>query len=160
METFFWLWQKNSARLLNLMREDEICVCFFTEVLDESQPKISDILHICEMLELVRSRREGKWMHYRIMSLKTKLPRRVLRETLEWFEKSRRYAERLRKIYVACCGVSDPVTIIRAPKPETFAQTNMSYERRRIGNLFVVIYLSIFVRDNDDNHCRSSSHVF
>jgi len=42
METFFLaLADKTRLRLLNLMREDEVCVCYFTEVLGVSQPKIS-----------------------------------------------------------------------------------------------------------------------
>ncbi|WP_242531466.1 ArsR/SmtB family transcription factor, partial [Vibrio alginolyticus] len=38
---FLALSDRTRLRLLNLMRNGEICVCFFTEVLGESQPKVS-----------------------------------------------------------------------------------------------------------------------
>src|SRR3954463_428771 len=67
METFFLaLADKTRLRLLNLMREDEICVCFFTEVLGQSQPKISRHLAYLRNAGIVEARRDGKWMHYRI----------------------------------------------------------------------------------------------
>ncbi|MFN2391782.1 MAG: ArsR/SmtB family transcription factor, partial [Pyrinomonadaceae bacterium] len=67
MEIFFLaLADKTRLRLLNLMRENEVCVCFFTEVLDESQPKISRHLAYLRNAEIVSARREGKWIHYKI----------------------------------------------------------------------------------------------
>ena len=38
---FTALADKTRLRLLNLMRDEEVCVCFFTEVLGDSQPKVS-----------------------------------------------------------------------------------------------------------------------
>ena len=38
---FLGLADKTRLRILNLIRDDEVCVWFFTEVLGESQPKIS-----------------------------------------------------------------------------------------------------------------------
>ena len=47
METMFMaLADKTRLRLLNLMAADEVCVCFFTEVLGDSQPKILSLIHI------------------------------------------------------------------------------------------------------------------
>src|SRR5215218_9955260 len=67
METFFLaLVDKTRLRLLNLMREDEVCVCYFTEVLGESQPKISRHLAYLRNAGIVSARREGKWMSYKI----------------------------------------------------------------------------------------------
>ena len=84
METFFMaLADKTRLRLLNLMREDEICVCFFTEVLNESQPKISRHLAYLRNAGMVEARRDGKWMHYRIIEPENKITARILRETLE-----------------------------------------------------------------------------
>ena len=65
LESFFMaLADKTRLRLLNLMRNGEICVCFFTEVLEESQPKISRHLAYLRNAGLVEARRDGKWMHY------------------------------------------------------------------------------------------------
>ena len=69
METLFLaLADKTRLRLLNLMREDEICVCYFTEALGESQPKISRHLAYLRNAGIVSARREGKWMNYKIES--------------------------------------------------------------------------------------------
>src|SRR6185312_17181092 len=53
-------------RLLSMMRSREICVCFFTAVIDAPQPTISRHLAYLRGKGLVEARREGKWMHYRM----------------------------------------------------------------------------------------------
>ena len=53
-------------RLLNLMGSQELCVCYFVEVLGQPQPKISRHLAYLRNAGLVLSRREGTWWHYRI----------------------------------------------------------------------------------------------
>jgi ArsR family transcriptional regulator len=49
-----------------LAAEEELCVCELTHALHLSQPKISR--HLAHLREsgLLRSRREGQWMYYRI----------------------------------------------------------------------------------------------
>jgi ArsR family transcriptional regulator, arsenate/arsenite/antimonite-responsive transcriptional repressor len=133
LETFFLaLADKTRLRLLNLMRDEEICVCFFTEVLGESQPKISRHLAYLRNAGLVEARRDGKWMHYRIIEPNNELARRVLRETLEGLRERDDMREDHEKLYVACCGVSVPLTISRAPKPDTFAVTNINQSREEL----------------------------
>ena len=53
-------------RLLNLMDGREVCVCYFVEILKQGQPKISRHLAYLRRAGIVESRRDGKWMHYRI----------------------------------------------------------------------------------------------
>jgi ArsR family transcriptional regulator len=53
-------------RLLNLMAGREVCVCYFVEILGQSQPKISRHLAYLRNAGIVTARREGKWMHYSI----------------------------------------------------------------------------------------------
>lgn len=133
METFFLaLADKTRLRLLNLMRDEEICVCFFTEVLGESQPKISRHLAYLRNAGLVEARRDGKWMHYRIIEPENEVAQKVLHETLEGLKMRDDMQKDYEKLYVACCGISVPVTISRAPKPDTFAQSNMNYEREEL----------------------------
>ena len=55
-------------RLLNLMGGREVCVCYFVEILRQGQPKISRHLAYLRKAGLVAARREGKWMHYRIVA--------------------------------------------------------------------------------------------
>jgi len=54
-------------RLLNLMAGREVCVCHFVEILGQSQPKISRHLAYLRRAGVVSARRDGKWMHYRIL---------------------------------------------------------------------------------------------
>ncbi len=53
-------------RILNLLSEGEVCVCFFTETLKESQPKVSRHLAYLRGANLVSTRRDGKWIYYTI----------------------------------------------------------------------------------------------
>ena len=54
-------------RLLNLIGGREVCVCYFVEILRQGQPKISRHLAYLRRAGLVAARREGKWMHYRMV---------------------------------------------------------------------------------------------
>jgi len=54
-------------RCLLLMRaEDELCVCELTHALDEIQPKISRHLATLREAGVVRDRRAGQWIFYRL----------------------------------------------------------------------------------------------
>lgn len=53
-------------RLLNLMKQKEVCVCYLQEVLKTNQPKISRHLAYLKKAGLVEARRDGRWMHYRL----------------------------------------------------------------------------------------------
>jgi ArsR family transcriptional regulator len=63
---FLALGDKTRLRIINLIRGGEVCVWFFTEVLNESQPKISRHLAYLRNAGVVTTRREGKWIYYRI----------------------------------------------------------------------------------------------
>ena len=66
-ELFFSaLADRTRLRLLNLMSEGEVCVCFFAEALGTNNPKISRHLAYLRRANLVSGRRDGKWMHYRV----------------------------------------------------------------------------------------------
>ena len=104
-------------RLLNLMLQGEICVCFLVETLEEPQPKVSRHLAYLRRAGLVEVRREGKWMHYRIAQLKDEDAGRVLDDVLRWLENEpqmKRDRSRLRSV---CCAPSLPAALVGAPKP-------------------------------------------
>lgn len=63
---FLALGDKTRLRIINLIRGGEVCVWFFTEVLGESQPKISRHLAYLRNAGVVTTRREGKWIYYSI----------------------------------------------------------------------------------------------
>ena len=63
---FAALADRTRLRLLNLIADREICVCYLVEILRISQPKVSRHLAYLRRAGMVASRREGKWMHYRL----------------------------------------------------------------------------------------------
>jgi len=131
METFFMaLADKTRLRLLNLLRADEICVCFFTEVLGESQPKISRHLAYLRNARIVEARRDGKWVHYRIARPQDPFAVEVLDDTLRWLAAQTAMRRDYQKLVAACCAPSAPVTIMRAPKPDTFAEADMNVRQK------------------------------
>lgn len=63
---FMALADRTRLRLLNLMAGDGVCVNHFTEILGESQPKVSRHLAYLRNSGLVDTRRNGKWIYYSI----------------------------------------------------------------------------------------------
>lgn len=120
---FLALADKTRLRILNLIREDEVCVCYFTEVLGESQPKISRHLAYLRNAGIVSARREGKWMNYSIQFPEDADTARILQNTLFWLESQKDLQEDFERLSKVCSTVDVPVTIARAPTPKTFIQT-------------------------------------
>ena len=81
---FLALSDRTRLRLLNLMGDDEVCVCFFVEVLGEPQPKISRHLAYLRQAGVVTARREGKWMHYRITKPSEPQAAKIFADLMEW----------------------------------------------------------------------------
>jgi ArsR family transcriptional regulator, arsenate/arsenite/antimonite-responsive transcriptional repressor len=52
------------GRVLNLLREQELCVCDLSEQLEVAQSKLSFHLKILREAGLVRARQEGRWVYY------------------------------------------------------------------------------------------------
>ncbi len=111
-------------RLLNLMRHDEVCVCFFTEALGESQPKISRHLAYLRNSGLVKARREGKWMHYSVNWPDDETARGLLENLLDWLSDKKELQTEHEKLVAACCSPDVPLTIAKAPKPESIVEAN------------------------------------
>jgi ArsR family transcriptional regulator len=104
-------------RLINLIGDEEICVCFFVEVLKTNQPKISRHLAYLKRAGVVAARREGKWMHYRLVEPADPHAARIFREVRSWLDNNAAMVSdrtRLRKI---CCAPQLPVQLKRAPLP-------------------------------------------
>lgn len=53
-------------RIIKLLEGGELCVCDMVAACDMSQPKVSFHLGVLKTAGLVKDRKEGKWMHYRI----------------------------------------------------------------------------------------------
>jgi len=85
IETIFMaLADQTRLRILNLIRDGEVCVVDFTEVLGVSQPKISRHLAYLRNAGVVEARRDGKWMHYSIRWPEDRGAGAVLGSTLDW----------------------------------------------------------------------------
>src|SRR6202046_3983865 len=90
MQQFFQALGDNTRlRLLNLMGDQEVCVCYFVEILGGPQPKISRHLAYLRNAGIVSARREGKWMHYRIVMPPHVGASQVLRQTLDSLKEDR-----------------------------------------------------------------------
>jgi ArsR family transcriptional regulator len=106
-------------RLINLMAAQEICVCYFVEVIDAPQPKISRHLAYLRRAGIVASRREGKWMHYRLVTPSDPNAATVLKATLDSLKQDRELQRDLLKLNRACCGPKSLVELLGAPLPAT-----------------------------------------
>ena len=106
-------------RLLNLMNGREVCVCYFVEVLNQGQPKISRHLAYLRRAGIVEARREGKWMHYRIEPPADTRAAAILDVTLKSFETDRNMQADLARLGKACCEPQRFVTLQGAPIPMT-----------------------------------------
>ncbi len=104
-------------RLLNLMAEGELCVCFFVEVLDQPQPTISRHLAYLRKAGLVADRRDGKWIHYGITEPADPAARQAFRGVLETLRDNAAMQRDRRALLSACCSPRAPAVLRRAPKP-------------------------------------------
>lgn len=123
-ELFFRaLADRTRLRLLNLLRTDEVCVCFFVEVLKTNQPKISRHLAYLRRAGIVDARREGPWMHYRVAEPADADVARVLNETMSWLAKDQEMLRDRERLVKVCCAPQLPVAIQGAPRPAGLAKT-------------------------------------
>jgi ArsR family transcriptional regulator len=104
-------------RLLNLMAEQEICVCYFTEVIGARQPKISRHLAYLRKAGIVAARREGRWMHYRLAAPSSPLVAEILKTVLNALKQDKELQRDFEKLNRACCGPKSLVQLLGAPAP-------------------------------------------
>jgi ArsR family transcriptional regulator len=104
-------------RLLNLLTEGEVCVCFFIDVLDQPQPTISRHLAFLRKAGLVADRRDGKWIHYRITAPSDPVVRHAFDGALEALRADSSMQRDRKKLQAACCSPRVPEILRRAPKP-------------------------------------------
>jgi ArsR family transcriptional regulator len=112
------LGDKTRLRLLNLLAGGELCVCYFVEILGESQPKISRHLGYLRRAGVVAARREGKWMHYRLVRPADERQARAFDCLLAMIAEDRELQRDRVQLERACCAVRPPATLRNAPKPE------------------------------------------
>lgn len=108
---------RTRLRLISLIGDSEVCVCFLVAILKTSQPKISRHLAYLRRAEIVAGRREGKWIHYRLTDPPDEHAARIFREvrtSLAEYPELQRDREKLMQV---CCAPQLPVQLRHAPKP-------------------------------------------
>ena len=130
IERFFQALRDNTRlRLLNLMGDQEICVCYFVEILDQPQPKISRHLAYLRSAGIVATRRYGKWMHYRIVMPPHIGATQILQQTLGWLKEDRAMQADRARLSKACCTPTKYVALQGAPLPIPIDPTTISAAR-------------------------------
>ena len=112
---------RTRLRLLNLMGADEVCVCYFVEVLGTNQPKISRHLAYLRRAGVVAARRDGKWMHYRVVAPSDAHAARVFEEVRSWISDDREMQQDRARLVRLCCAPQAPVRLQGAPRPASLA---------------------------------------
>ena len=123
---FAALADRTRLRLLNLMDGKEVCVCYFVEILGQSQPKISRHLAYLRRAGIVAARREGKWMHYKIVIPKHAGATRILGETLIVLSEDKTMQADLSRLNKARCVPERVSALNGAPLPTILAAPGLS----------------------------------
>lgn len=108
-------------QLLNLMNGQEVCVCYFVEILKQGQPKISRHLAYLRNAGIVSARRDGKWMHYSIEWPKDPAALSILNSALENLKSDGEMQADRERLSRACCEPQRFVTLQGAPLPTRVA---------------------------------------
>src|ERR1044072_2270587 len=102
---------RTRLRLISLIGESEVCVCFLVAILKTSQPKISRHLAYLRRAQIVAARREGKWIHYRLAEPPDEHAARIFREvraSLAEHPELQRDPEKLKQV---CCATQLPAQL-------------------------------------------------
>ena len=68
IDIFQALGEENRLRIVNLLLDtDDLCVCDIERVLGVPQPRVSRHLVVLKQAGVVVARRNGLWMHYRLV---------------------------------------------------------------------------------------------
>ena len=111
-------------RLLNLMADREICVCYLVEILKSSQPKVSRHLAYLRRAGIVAARREGKWMHYRLAVPEDEAARGVLSSALKHLRGKPEMQRDVAKLGATCCASRKSELPQGAPRPVLLSGRN------------------------------------
>ncbi len=111
---------RTRLRLINLIGNEELCVCFLVEVLKTNQPKISRHLAYLRRAGVVSARRDGKWMHYRLVEPPDPHAASIFREVRTWLADNTAMQSDRQQLVNICCAPQLPVQLQKAPRPASF----------------------------------------
>ncbi|HET9776604.1 MAG TPA: metalloregulator ArsR/SmtB family transcription factor [Gemmatimonadaceae bacterium] len=66
VELFHALSDETRLEIIELLRKGERCVCELTDSLDAAQSRLSFHLRVLRDAGIVRDRRDGRWVHYKL----------------------------------------------------------------------------------------------
>lgn len=112
---------RTRLRLLNLMGDDEVCVCFLVAILGTNQPKISRHLAYLRKAGVVEVRRDGKWAHYRIVKPEDPIAASVLDDVRRWIAQEPEMQKDRFSLVNLCCAPQLPIQLRGAPRPTNMA---------------------------------------
>lgn len=115
---FSALADRTRLRILNILSRGEVCVCYFVELLDETQPKISRHLAYLRRAGVVTARRDGKWIHYSLVRPESPQLAAVLDSTLQAAAAERQMQRDRLALERTCCAVKLPAALEHAPRPQ------------------------------------------
>jgi len=110
---------RTRLRLLNLIGNREVCVCFFVEILGTNQPKISRHLAYLRRAGIVEARREGKWMHYHIPEPVDATVKSFLKGVRTWLDEDEAMKKERIRLDNICSAPKPPAHLRNAPLPST-----------------------------------------
>ncbi|HWR15096.1 MAG TPA: metalloregulator ArsR/SmtB family transcription factor [Terriglobales bacterium] len=110
--------EKVRLRILHLIGDTELCVCFFVESLQLPQPTISRHLGYLRRSNLVSARREGLWMHYRVQVPGDPQVAQVLRDVMRWCDSQPDMQKDRQRLTQACCAPEKFVKLENVPLPK------------------------------------------
>lgn len=76
---------ENRVRTLLALRQGELCVCQITELFGLAPSTVSKHLSILSQAGLVDSRKDGRWIYYKLPGKDAPVE---VREAIDWIEKS------------------------------------------------------------------------
>jgi ArsR family transcriptional regulator len=111
-ELFFAaLADRTRLRLLNLLRNGEVCTCFFADTLETNDPKISRHLAYLKRAGLVKGRRAGKWVHYSLVEPTDPAAKEIFDATLRMLANDPTLQYDLNRLDKVCCSPNAPISI-------------------------------------------------
>lgn len=76
---------KNRIRIIGALHGRELCVCQLIELLGLAPSTVSKHLSVLRNARLINSRKQGRWMYYRLAGKNAPVQ---IREALEWILRS------------------------------------------------------------------------
>lgn len=134
---FLALADKTRLRLLNLLRNGEVCVGALCEVTKISQPNVSRHLAYLKNAGIVTTRRDGKRIHYFIEKPTSSFAKKLLQNTLDQLELQKDMQTDYEKL-IDICRLREPSYSLSNSESNTFADVNVSDRAKEELEIFLL----------------------